>query len=384
MPKGANEIIQKLQTAGFDAYIVGGCVRDALLGKTPKDWDITTPATPPEISAIFADQKQIDIGSHHGTIAVKSFDEYYEITTFRVDGHYTDGRRPDDVSFTRSLTEDLRRRDFTINAMAYNNQSGLVDPFGGEADLCARLIKCVGDAKTRFAEDYLRIIRAYRFAAVLNFDLEEKTRIAAIEGRQNLEKIARERVQTEMAKLLTTSNMNAIKIFLNDIGSIIFPGLLGEYNFEILEQSSPALPQRMAAILHKSDLDETKNLLKYWCFDNATAAKTISIIKHHDRSLPCEKIAIKRFVSEVGAQTARDVFVFQNASDKIELLDEIISSKEPMDIKDLALTGQDVMQILDMPRGPKIGGHLAKLLEAVIQNPNLNNPKDLTNLLLKA
>ena len=201
VPKGALDIIKQLGDAGHDAYIVGGCVRDCALGKSPGDWDITTSATPDEMKVIFKGKHILPIGQLHGTLAIKLDGAFYEVTTFRIDGEYTDNRRPDSVSFTRNLQDDLARRDFTINAMAYNPTDGLTDLFDGMNDLRAGIVRCVGDARHRFDEDYLRIMRAYRFCAVLGFDMHEDTRSAALEGRADLQSIAPERVAVELQKI---------------------------------------------------------------------------------------------------------------------------------------------------------------------------------------
>jgi len=437
MPAGAEWIIEKLKLAGFDAYVVGGCVRDGLLGKTPTDWDITTPAKPEEISVIFADQKQVSIGQRHGTISIKSHEQYFEVTTYRIDGVYSDGRRPDAVSFTNELTEDLARRDFTINAMAYNHHAGLVDPFNGVDDLQIRQIRCVGDAELRFGEDYLRIIRAYRFAAVLGFSLEEGTKQAAVSGRRNLHQIARERVQAELSKLLIAGNFAAIKTFLDDCADTLFPDIaaLGGvvqtndyhvydvygHTLEVLRNAPPPLLQLVAALFHDVGKAHTKTTddagidhfyghgavsveiakksLKYWCFDNATTARVLDIIKYHGRTVLPEKTAIKRFISQAGVQTVADVLEFQMADNlgksqfaidttlprikkAQEILSQILEEGEPATVKDLVITGKDVMDLLNIQPSPVVGKHLARLLEKVIENPELNTLESLQSMVL--
>ncbi|MCL2574972.1 MAG: HD domain-containing protein [Defluviitaleaceae bacterium] len=435
IPSGANEIIEKLQVAGFEAFAVGGCVRDSLLGKTPLDWDITTPALPSEITQIFGECKQIQIGSRHGTVAVKSHGQYYEITTYRIDGTYGDGRRPDQVSFTSDLREDLRRRDFTINAIAYSPKNGLVDYFGGIDDLRASLIRCVGNATERFAEDYLRIIRAYRFAAVLGFSLEENTQAAAVVGRCNLDKIARERIGAELSKLLVAQNFNGIKVFLNDCADVILPDFaklrgveqsnayhlydVYEHTLEVLRNTPPVLHQRLAAIFHDTGKPQTKTTddkgidhfyshakfsaelatkaLRHLCFDNIIKNDTVNIIRLHDNIVRPDKTGIKRFINKHGAQTLRELLIFQRAdnlakSDKAAdrlytiaktstLFEEIISSHEPVSIKDLALSGKDIIRLTGLNEGKEIGEILTKLLAAVIENPSLNNKNDLAELI---
>ncbi|MDR2167595.1 MAG: CCA tRNA nucleotidyltransferase [Clostridiales bacterium] len=437
IPCGALQLIARLNQAGHEAYAVGGCVRDSLLGKIPPDWDITTPAKPPEIAEIFADFKQIRFGSRHGTIAVKppGAENYYEITTYRIDGNYADGRRPDSVSFTHNLTEDLRRRDFTINAMAYSPNEGLIDPFGGAVDLAARQIRCVGASEHRFSEDYLRIIRAYRFAAVLGFDLEPNTHKAAKALRHNLAKIARERIGAEISKLLVAENFTAIRIFFDDNADVLFPEIAAlrgfaqnnpyhiydvyDHSLEVLRHTSPALHMRLAAVFHdvgklhtkttkpcgtdsfkshpKYSLQIAKKALRFYCFDSITTAKTLNLIRYHHHTLNPQKVAIKRFICEHSREFATDLLDFQRADNlaksqkaaenlanieaAAKVLAEILDTEEPATLKDLALNGQDIMRILKIPPGPAVGGHLKVLLEAVIEDPSLNDAEKLVNLL---
>lgn len=204
LPDNVKFIIGELEKNGFEAYAVGGCVRDSLLGREPEDWDITTIAKPEEVKAIF--KKTIDTGIQHGTVTVMLEGTGYEVTTYRIDGEYEDGRHPTQVQFTPSLTEDLRRRDFTINAMAYSDTGGIVDVFGGIEDMEKHIIRCVGSAVERFSEDALRILRAYRFSAQLGFDIDEETIAAATERAETLSLISAERVRVEISKLLMSSN----------------------------------------------------------------------------------------------------------------------------------------------------------------------------------
>ena len=201
LPEKVNYIISQLEQAGFEAYAVGGCVRDCLLGRQPSDWDVTTSAKPLQVKDVF--RHTIDTGIQHGTVTVMLDHEGFEVTTYRLDGEYEDSRHPKEVTFTRSLREDLRRRDFTINAMAYNEKDGLVDIFGGIRDIQANIIRCVGNAKERFLEDALRILRGLRFAAQLDFGIEEDTRRAMGELAPTLGKISAERIQVELVKMIT-------------------------------------------------------------------------------------------------------------------------------------------------------------------------------------
>lgn len=204
VPEKVNRIIETLLAHGYEAYAVGGCVRDSLIGREADDWDITTSASPHEVKALF--RRTIDTGIQHGTVTVMLDKEGFEVTTYRIDGEYEDGRHPKEVLFTKNLEEDLKRRDFTINAMAYNEQAGVVDIFGGVKDLENKIIRCVGVAGERFDEDALRIMRAFRFSAQLDFSIEEKTRIAAARRTENLKKISAERIRVELTKLLLSNH----------------------------------------------------------------------------------------------------------------------------------------------------------------------------------
>ena len=209
MPDRVKQIIGTLRGAGFEAWAVGGCVRDSLLGRTPEDWDITTSAMPEQTKALF--DRTFDTGIEHGTVTVLLDGEGFEVTTYRIDGVYEDGRHPREVTFTRSLREDLLRRDFTINAMAYSDEEGLVDLFGGLADLADHVIRCVGDARARFSEDALRILRGIRFAAQLGFALEDKTREGMRALAPTLQKISAERIQTELVKTLLSDRPDLLR-----------------------------------------------------------------------------------------------------------------------------------------------------------------------------
>ena len=210
LPEDVKAILHTLQTAGYEAYAVGGCIRDSLLGRIPDDWDITTSAKPEETKALFG--RTVDTGIRHGTVTVMRHGRGYEVTTYRVDGEYEDGRHPKEVTFTASLKEDLKRRDFTVNAMAYNEKDGLVDLFGGRQDLERGIIRCVGDANERFSEDALRIMRAVRFSAQLGFVIENGTREAIRSHAENLRQVSAERIQIELTKLVTSPHPDLLRI----------------------------------------------------------------------------------------------------------------------------------------------------------------------------
>ena len=444
IPPGAADIIKKLDARGFDAYVVGGCVRDCLMGRRAEDWDITTNARPDEIKAVFAGRKMIDIGERHGTVAVNALGKYYEVTTYRIDGTYGDGRRPDAVSFTDSLREDLCRRDFTINAMAYNDKTGLVDYFGSHDDVKSCVVRCVGDASVRFSEDYLRIMRAYRFAATLGFNLAHDVRQAAINGRENLRSIAVERVRTEFMKMLLSDDFDHIEMFFTDCADILFPEIAAlagfeqnnsyhchdvlQHSFHALRATPPDAALRLAALYHDTGKLHTRTTdaadihhfygheavsakiaaaaLEHWRFDNHTIDRVLTIIKHHGNNYGTEggravkRTAIKRLLNKLGPDAARDVLNFQVAdnmakSDKAKaeklqavlaaktLLEDIIAAGEPVKISDLAISGRDVMKELGIGPSAAVGEHLQYLMEQVIADPAANTYENLVDLLRK-
>jgi tRNA nucleotidyltransferase (CCA-adding enzyme) len=438
MPFGAAEIIQKLAARGFDAYVVGGCVRDCLMGREAEDWDITTGARPQEVKAVFAGRKMIDIGERHGTVAVNAGGKYYEVTTYRIDGPYADGRRPDSVSFTEDLREDLCRRDFTINAMAYNDKIGLVDYFGGHNDVKAGVVRCVGDAKTRFAEDYLRIMRAYRFAATLGFGLAPDVRRAAVMGRENLRNIAVERVRVEFMRMLLSDDFDGIEMFFEDCGGALFPEIVAlagfeqhnpyhchdvlRHSFHVLRNTPPDAALRLAALYHDTGKLHTRTTdnggvhhfygheavslriaakaLEHWRFDNHTTNRVLTIIKHHSMNFGTKRTAVKRLLNKLGPDASRDILNFQAAdnmakshkakSEKLQdvlaakaLLEDIIANHEPVKISDLAISGRDVMDVLGIAPSAAVGEHLQYLMGVVLKNPDANTYENLIDILRK-
>ena len=339
LPKNVNVIIESLEAAGYEAYAVGGCVRDSILGREPEDWDITTSALPEEVKAIFP--RTIDTGIEHGTVTVMMEHVGYEVTTYRIDGKYTDGRHPDKVEFTPNLTEDLRRRDFTINAMAYNESSGLVDLYGGKEDIENKIIRCVGEAKERFNEDALRILRAVRFSAQLGFEIEDKTREEIKRQAVNLKKISVERIQTELVKMLVSDNPGHIReCYKLGITDIILPEFnkmmetpqqiifhiydVGEHSIKVLEHVKPEKVVRIAALLHDVAKPYTalyddagnvhfkghpemgvimaQDILRRLKFDNDTIAKVKTLIKYHDCRPKATLPNIRRLLKDVGEE----------------------------------------------------------------------------------
>ena len=339
LPEKVNQIIHTLQQHGYEAYAVGGCVRDSLLGRTPDDWDITTSATPMETKSLFA--RTFDTGIEHGTITVLIEKEAFEVTTYRVDGKYEDNRHPSEVTFTRCLEEDLLRRDFTINAMAYNDEEGLVDIFGGMCDLEHKIIRCVGDARARFGEDALRILRAVRFAAQLGFTIEEETKCAIRELSFTLDNISAERVQVELIKMLTSPNPGMIRdAYELGITKVILPEFdammvtkqetlhhkysVGEHTIKTIEAIRADKVLRLAMLFHDiakpltktfddqgvahfkmhdiKGAEMTKQILRRLKFDNDTLHKVVNLVQYHDYRMPAEPKNVRRAMYKIGEE----------------------------------------------------------------------------------
>ncbi|MBO5177437.1 MAG: CCA tRNA nucleotidyltransferase [Lachnospiraceae bacterium] len=305
VPEKVNMIIETLLAHGYEAYAVGGCVRDSLLGREADDWDITTSASPYEVKALF--RRTIDTGIQHGTVTVMLDKEGFEVTTYRIDGEYEDGRHPKEVLFTKNLEEDLKRRDFTINAMAYNEQTGMVDIFGGVKDLENKIIRCVGVAGDRFDEDALRIMRAFRFSAQLGFSIEEHTRIAAAERAENLKKISAERIRVELTKLLLSAHPDRLLwMQQNGITKIVLP----EFDAMLVTE------QKNGNQLHNVGV-HTLNVLKQIGINGEWDKKELQILRFaallHDVAKPGMQVTDSRGVqhfpkhAEVGAKKAKEV-----------------------------------------------------------------------------
>lgn len=316
VPQEVEWIIGKIREHGFEAFAVGGCVRDTLLSRTPGDWDITTSAEPEEIKRIFP--RTVDTGLQHGTVTVIKNRKGYEVTTYRIDGEYHDGRHPDSVEFTKNLTEDLKRRDFTINAMAYSHETGIVDVFGGMDDLKAGIIRCVGSPTERFSEDALRILRAIRFSGQLNFEIEEETLNAVGALAPNLLKVSRERIQTELTKLLLsdhperlilTENLGISRYVADGLHEILTEGERPEEKSEGLLpyprclmgiSSLPAeKSMRWAGFLRFTYPDAVRRFLKGLKLDNETIGNAKTMAEGFQTPLPEEKTAIRRMASRM-------------------------------------------------------------------------------------
>lgn len=425
MPPAAVRIINRLQAAGYEAYIVGGCVRDSILGREPGDWDITTSALPEQVKGLF--RRTIDTGIQHGTVTVMDGNEGYEITTYRLDGAYEDGRHPVSVEFTPSLLEDLKRRDFTINAMAYNDTDGLVDEFDGIGDLQRGIIRCVGCARERFLEDALRIMRAVRFSAQLGFTVEAETLAAVRELAPALEKISRERIQTELNKLLLSEHPGHFRLlYETGITKVIMPEFddlmllpqnnryhqytVGEHTLKAVEAAPAVLTLRMAMLLHDIAKGWTRstdengwdhfyghaaqgaawagNFLRGLKYDNHTMERVVLLVKWHDYRFQTTKKGIRKIMSAMGAEVfpdflqvyradtmAKSDYAKERILSELEaaqrLAQEIIAEGECLSLKQLAVKGSDLIAA-GMKPGPQMGEELNRLLQLVLEEPERN------------
>lgn len=383
MPERVSYIISKLIAAGYEAYSVGGCVRDSILNRIPNDWDITTSATPEEVKAIF--RPTIDTGIKHGTVTILLDHVGYEVTTYRIDGNYSDSRHPDNVTFTRSLTEDLRRRDFTINAMAYNNEDGVVDPFDGTGDLAGKVIRCVGDPYERFTEDALRILRAVRFAAQLGFTIDSDTLSAAAALAPTLSKVSAERIHAELNKLLLSDHPELIKTLLDTgIADVVLPGLRSCKSFDRLISDLcacvPGRSERWAVLTHH--LGNGEELMKGLRFDNLTINRVLMLNSYTDASLLSLSVSgTRRLINKLGKELLPAWFDYMDAihhngstiptTDVRECVSGIIERNECTCLKELAVSGRELMA-LGCPAGTLVGSILNKLLEIVLDDPGKN------------
>ena len=431
IPEKASHIISVLTEAGFEAYVVGGCVRDAILGRDAADWDITTNALPSQVKALFP--RTLDTGLQHGTVTVMQGKEGFEVTTYRIDGEYLDGRHPDRVTFTPSLLEDLKRRDFTVNAMAYNEKECLVDAFGGLEDLKRRRIRCVGDPRERFTEDALRILRAVRFSAQLDFTIEEKTRAALSEFAPRLLKVSAERIQTELVKLLTSSHPEVFRVvWETGISAVILPEFdacmdtpqnnphhcwsVGEYTLRALTFVEPDKVLRLAVLLHdigkppvrttdergvdhfyghaQKGAEMAGSILRRLKFDNDTRKRVARLVQvHDDLQIAAAQRSVRRAVYRIGADLFPDYLkvrradiMAQNPDVRQEKLNElarieemyqkILEAQQCLSLKDLAVTGRDLIEA-GMQPGPELGRTLNQLLELVIEHPEYNTKESL-------
>lgn len=425
LPRKVVLIIKNLQRHGYDAYAVGGCVRDSILNRKPEDWDITTSAKPEQVKRIF--RRTVDTGIEHGTVTVLIGKDGFEVTTYRVDGLYEDGRHPKEVTFTSRLEEDLKRRDFTINAMAYNDDERLVDAFGGMRDLNYHLIRCVGDPKERFSEDALRILRAVRFSAQLAFPIEPETAEAIKSLAPNLEKISAERIQAELVKLLVSDHPERIQDACElGITKVVLPewdDMVGvkqntpHHKYDVAAHTVHALQNvkndkvlRLTMLFHDmgkpvmKTTDENgrdhfkghaiaseqiaKTVMKRLKFDNDTIRKVTKLVAYHDYRMEPTGANVRRAMHEIGVELFPYYLAVRLADTKAqssyerrgkleniiqirELYRNALRNKECVTLKDLAVTGTDLINLGIAP-GKELGTLLNELLYMVIEDPAWN------------
>lgn len=365
IPGYVDKVLGKLSSAGFEAYIVGGCVRDILMGEKPNDFDVTTNAVPDEICACFKGYKTIEVGKKYGTVIVLSGGRPVEVTTYRIDGEYMDSRHPEKVKFTRSLEEDLARRDFTINAVAYSCAQGMVDPFGGAEAIKKKKIACVGNPVRRFEEDALRILRALRFSSVLGFTIDEETVKAMYLCSRRLSKISAERINKELCKLVMGKNADEVLV---KYGNLLAEGVPGFRAAPVQDLPFNAA-YRLAALFP----EHTKEYLKELRFDNETQSLAEKIAELRDKTLPEDETGICKILKSFGPEATALYF---EAKGKREIFEEVLRKGPCFRLKDLAVTGKDLMEN-GMEEGPWIGEALDLLLNKVIEKKVANKREDL-------
>lgn len=440
LPQSVSTIIHVLMEHGFEAYAVGGCVRDSILGKEPADWDITTSAKPAQVKALFP--RTIDTGLKHGTVTILMDRVGYEVTTYRIDGVYTDHRRPNTVTFTTNLKEDLSRRDFTINAMAYNDTTGIIDLFGGVDDLKAGIIRCVGDSATRFDEDALRMLRAIRFSAQLGFEIDSDTYQAILQKKRYLKKVSAERIQMELLKLLISDHPDRIRTaYETGLTEIFFPEFdemmhtpqnnphhiysVGEHTIHAITNIEPNPILRLTMLFHDigkpsckttddAGIDHfrghhevgsqmSKKILRRLKFDNRTIQLVSTLIYYHDVRFKDPETTgrrnIRKLMSDIGPSlfpyliqvmqadvSAQSTYLQDKKLDLLErakkVSEEITAAGDCLTLKELKISGSDLKN-LGIHEGKEIGSILNLLLSMVLENPKLNDFAYLKELALR-
>lgn len=431
IPNDVKAVMDILTDSGYKAYVVGGCVRDSIMGREPNDWDVTTDADPEQIQKLFASFRTVDTGIKHGTVLIVSGKTPVETTTFRIDGEYSDNRHPDNVTFTKNICDDLARRDFTINAMAYNETDGLIDPFDGQSDIKNKIIRCVGDADTRFSEDALRIMRAVRFSSVLGFSIEEKTAESIIRNENLLSGIACERITAELIKLLSGDNVfNVFSEFRSVIG-VFIPELKLEFDFKQFGkkhgydvwmhtvhtvnniENDPIL--RLTMLLHDTGkiathaIDENgnstfknhaavggviaENILRRLKFSKEYINTVSFLVSIHDKEVPETRVQVKEYIRDLGEENFIRLMKIRRAdksglakgyrdiTDKLlfaySTFDDVMNNNEPYSLSQLAVNGNDIKKYVS---GSEIKDVLNYLLETVIHYPEKNTKETLTEL----
>lgn len=426
-------IIQELEKHGHEAYMVGGCVRDSVLGRKPHDYDICTSATPDEILQAFPYEEIIPTGLQHGTVTILINKEPFEVTTYRIDGDYSDNRRPDNVIFTKNLVEDLRRRDFTINAMAYNPKTGLIDPFNGMEDIKYKKIRCVGSAEDRFNEDALRILRAIRFEAQLNFAGLPETMFEIERQYERLNNISIERINSEFCKIVVSEQFcvelvlypNVFSLFIPELKDLICFQQNNPYHaYDVFDHTVHAIEKcesddlvvRLAVFFHdfgkphsyqdgeggirhfkghgKVSAEITNSIMKRLRFDNETRNNVVELVYYHDATFEVGKKYVKRWLNKIGEKQFRRLLEVRKADikgqkpdyeksrikkvDNIEsILEEILQEQECFSLKDLSVNGNDVKKTMNLKEGKDIGYWLNEILKRVMDGELVNNRDDL-------
>ena len=435
IPTAVLEILEQLNRANHEAYIVGGCVRDFLLGKEPSDWDITTSAKPQQVKALF--RRTIDTGIAHGTVTIMKGNVGYEVTTYRIDGEYEDARHPKEVTFTSSLEEDLKRRDFTMNAMAYHPEKGLVDIFGGQEDMNRGIIRCVGNAKERFTEDALRMMRAIRFAAQMNYEIEEETFQAIRKMAPSISKVSAERIQVEMTKTLISAHPGKFRLFYETgLTAHFLPEFdlametkqnhphhcysVGEHLLRSVEEIRPDKVLRLSMLLHdigkpyvesvdeegithfyghpKVSEERAQQILRRLKWDNDTIRKVGTFTRYHDYRMDGDETAMRRAMAKIGEEYFPDIFEVQKADvmaqsnykreEKLAAIEKerelylLVKEKgQCVSLKTLAVGGRDLIAHGVAP-GKGLGVILNGMLEDVLEHPEHNTREYLLKVLL--
>ena len=425
LPPKVETILNTLRSAGYEAYTVGGCVRDSLLGRIPGDWDITTSAQPQIIQKLF--RRTVDTGIKHGTVTVMLGRDSFEVTTYRTDGAYSDGRHPDSVSFVSSLQEDLSRRDFTVNAMAYSPEEGLIDLFGGTKDLKNRRIRAVGIPEERFTEDALRMLRAVRFCAQLGFGIEYDTFAAIRLLAPRLQLVSKERIRDEINKLLLSEHPEYFEILANaGLTAVIMPRFdemlstpqhspfhiydVGHHTLEVMKSTPPTLLQRLAGLLHDTGKTEarttdekgidhfkghstfsviyTRIFLTEYRYDNKTIEQVAKLVEVHDYRVKPTPANVRRLIGAVGEDLFPDYLTFIIADNKgkgplsslefapryegtVKAYEEILKNRDALSLKDLAVKGNDLIAAGIRP-GKEMGELLKQMLDDVLEDPSHN------------
>ena len=378
IPDDVLYIIDILENNNFEAYAVGGCVRDSLSGKEPHDWDICTSALPEQTMKCFESHHIIETGLKHGTVTLMLNHEPFEITTYRVDGKYKDNRRPENVKFVSVLKRDLARRDFTVNAMAYNPKTGLIDYYGGRQDLTERKIKCVGNADKRFNEDALRIMRALRFASVFGFSIEAGTSESMRKNKKLLHNIAAERIAVEFNKLILGDGANDILSKHQEIITEIIPELIFSADINAAPKD---LVIRLALLF--DDYEKAKKALSRLKYDNDTSRAAAQLVLYYGEEIKPERTHIKRWLNKIGEERFRQLITIKKPDIEIlNLLNEIIEHKQCFLLKDLAVNGSDLIEE-KIASGVQIGVVLNKLLDMVINDEAENNKNILLEIARK-